>query len=214
MKTKSHCDMSLQGKSLPVHWQLFQLAFWWREEIAIFHRSSLVLINHFQVLASSRNNISQSFEIITTVSQQSSLCLLLFSNYLHYLDDIIFHVQAVRPLLCSWFIVFQSLCLLKVVNRVMFNKPKRNTQRQTAQIFISKEKDFCFWLNEHFISSIHFFEGAWRKSCSSGISEDFDEGKKRRLWISEWNYSALFDDSREEFVFLSVIFFWEKKFWN
>lgn len=185
MKTKLHCDLFLQGQPLPVHWQLFQLAFWWREEITIFHRSSLVLINHFQVLASSRNNTSRFFKIITTIPQQSSLCLVLFSIYLHYLDEIIFHVQAVRPVLYCWFIVFHSLCLLKVFYRAMLNKTERNTQRQTAQIFISKEKYFCFWLNEHFLSAIHFFQGAWRKSCSSGISEDFGEGKKKDRGVTD-----------------------------
>lgn len=215
MKTEPHCDTSPQCKSLPIHWKLFQLAFWWREKIIIFHRSSLVLINHFQVLASSTNDRSLPFKIITTIPQQSSSCLVLFSIYLHYLDDIIFHVQAVRPLLYSWFIVFHSLCLLKVFFRVMFNKTKRNIQRQISQIFISKQKYFCFWLNEHFISVIRFFEGAWRKSCSSGISEAFGEGKQRRLWNSELKYAALFDGSREEFTFLANCdFFWEKKFWN
>lgn len=178
--------MSLQGKSLPVQWQLFQLAFWWREEITIFHKSSLVLINHFQILASSRNDTCLPLKIVTTILQQSSLCLVLFPIYLHYQDDIIFHVQAVRPLLYSWYIVFHSWCLLKVFYRVMFDKTKRNTQRQTAQIFISKQKYFCFWLNEHFIPAIHVLEGAWRKSCSSGISEVRGGEEKRKKTVDFW----------------------------
>lgn len=173
MKTKPHCDMSLQGKLLPVHWQLFQLAFWWREEITIFHSSSLVLINHFQVLASSRNNTSLPFKIISTIPQQSSLCLVLFSNYLHYLDDIIFHVHAVRPLLYSWFIIFQSLCLLNcLTDFCLINLKETHKDREYRFSFPKRNISGFGWMNILFQLSI-----SW-----GSLKEKVFIWHLRRLW--------------------------------